>query len=223
MFILKISNLTPTITFRCSYLWCQGKKLQAWCPFNFLPVSLLTYPCTSCLCQGPRGSYFFQKPEPLIHPLWQDPSLPFHFHFQSSVVPPGYEHSHVSLLPRCLQQTHMFLQSCSFLRHPSLVLLPNGSTGVCHSLPLTPALSVTSPTQSHWFLSHCSTDTAFCFCFLTFNANDAVIVSGEQLRDSVIHKHCIHSPPNSPPIQAAKEHWGELPVLYSRSLLVINK
>jgi len=147
----------------------REKKIQAWCPFNFLPVSLLTYPCTSCLCQGPRGSHFFQKPESLIHPLWQDPSPPFHFPFQSSVVPPGYEHSHVSLLPRYLQQTHSFLQRCSFLRHPSLVLLPNGSRGVCHSLPPTPALSVTSPTQSHWFLSHCSTDTAFCFCFLTFN------------------------------------------------------
>lgn len=78
MFILKISKLTPTITFRCSYLWCQGKKkMQAWCPFNILPVSWLTYPCTSCLCQGPRGSCFVQKqnpnPPPLAGPF---PALP---------------------------------------------------------------------------------------------------------------------------------------------------
>ena len=33
---------------------------------------------------------------------------------------------------------------------------------------------------------------------------------------------CIHSPPNSPPIQAATWHWAEFPVLYSRSLLVIH-
>ena len=32
---------------------------------------------------------------------------------------------------------------------------------------------------------------------------------------------CIHSPPNSPPIQAATKHWSELPVLYGRSLLII--
>ena len=33
---------------------------------------------------------------------------------------------------------------------------------------------------------------------------------------------CIHSPPNSPPIQAATWHWAEFLVLYSRSLLVIH-
>ena len=33
---------------------------------------------------------------------------------------------------------------------------------------------------------------------------------------------CIHSPPNSPPTQAATEHWAELSVPYSRSLLVIH-
>ena len=32
---------------------------------------------------------------------------------------------------------------------------------------------------------------------------------------------CIHSPPNSPPIQAATQHWAEFPVLYSRIALVI--
>ena len=32
---------------------------------------------------------------------------------------------------------------------------------------------------------------------------------------------CIHSSPNSPPIQADIEHWAELPVLHSRTLLVI--
>ena len=34
------------------------------------------------------------------------------------------------------------------------------------------------------------------------------------------HTHtCIHSPPNSPSIQTATQHWAEFPVLYSRSLL----
>ena len=33
---------------------------------------------------------------------------------------------------------------------------------------------------------------------------------------------CIHSPPNSPPIQAATWHWAEFPVLSSRSLLVLH-
>ena len=33
---------------------------------------------------------------------------------------------------------------------------------------------------------------------------------------------CIHSPPDSLPIQAATWHWAEFPVLYSRSLLVIH-
>ena len=33
---------------------------------------------------------------------------------------------------------------------------------------------------------------------------------------------CIHSSPNSPPIQAATEHWAEFLGLYSRSLLVIH-
>ena len=33
---------------------------------------------------------------------------------------------------------------------------------------------------------------------------------------------CIHSPPNSPPIQPATKHWAEFPVLYNRSLLVIH-
>ena len=32
---------------------------------------------------------------------------------------------------------------------------------------------------------------------------------------------CIHSPLNSPPIQAATKHWAEFLVLYSRTLLVI--
>ena len=32
---------------------------------------------------------------------------------------------------------------------------------------------------------------------------------------------CIHFPPKPPPIQAAREHWAEFPVLYSGSLLVI--
>ena len=33
---------------------------------------------------------------------------------------------------------------------------------------------------------------------------------------------CIHSPPNSPPIQAATWHWADFPVLASRSLLVLH-
>ena len=37
------------------------------------------------------------------------------------------------------------------------------------------------------------------------------------------HTHArIHSPPNSPPIQAATQHGAEFPVLYGRSLLVIR-
>ena len=37
------------------------------------------------------------------------------------------------------------------------------------------------------------------------------------------HLHtCMHSPPNSAPIQAATWHWTEFPVLYSRSLLGIH-
>ena len=32
----------------------------------------------------------------------------------------------------------------------------------------------------------------------------------------------MHSPPNSPPIQAATWHWAEFPVLYSRTLLGIH-
>ena len=36
------------------------------------------------------------------------------------------------------------------------------------------------------------------------------------------HTHiCVHSPPNSPPIQAATHHWAEFPVLCSMSLLVL--
>ena len=33
---------------------------------------------------------------------------------------------------------------------------------------------------------------------------------------------CIHSPPNSPPIQIAMKHWAEFHVLYSTSLMVIH-
>ena len=33
---------------------------------------------------------------------------------------------------------------------------------------------------------------------------------------------CIHSPPNSSPIQAATQHWAEFPVLDSKSLLIIH-
>ena len=33
---------------------------------------------------------------------------------------------------------------------------------------------------------------------------------------------CIRPPPNSPPIQAATEHWAEFHVLYSKSLLAIH-
>ena len=33
---------------------------------------------------------------------------------------------------------------------------------------------------------------------------------------------CIHSPPDSPPIQAATQHWAEFPVLCSRTVLVIH-
>ena len=51
--------------------------------------------------------------------------------------------------------------------------------------------------------------------------NNIVIVSGEQQRDSAIHM-CIHSPPNSPPIQTVSSHWAEFHVLYCRSLLVIH-
>ena len=37
------------------------------------------------------------------------------------------------------------------------------------------------------------------------------------------HTHtCIHSPPNSPPSQAATLHWAEFPALFNRSLLVIH-
>ena len=39
----------------------------------------------------------------------------------------------------------------------------------------------------------------------------------------LIHMYtCIHSPSNSPPLQAAKKHWAEFHVLYSRSFLVIH-
>ena len=48
--------------------------------------------------------------------------------------------------------------------------------------------------------------------------NSVVIVSGEQQRDTAISTR-IHSPPNSPPIQAATEHWAEFRLLCSRSLL----
>ena len=51
--------------------------------------------------------------------------------------------------------------------------------------------------------------------------NNVVIVSGGQQRDSSIHI-CMHSPPNSPLIQAATLHWAEFPVLPNRSLLVIH-
>ena len=48
-----------------------------------------------------------------------------------------------------------------------------------------------------------------------------LIVSGEQQKDSAIHTH-IHSPPDSPSIQATTQHWAEFHMLYSRSLLVIH-
>ena len=32
---------------------------------------------------------------------------------------------------------------------------------------------------------------------------------------------CIHSPPNSPPVQAATKHWAVFPVLYNGSLLIV--
>ena len=43
-------------------------------------------------------------------------------------------------------------------------------------------------------------------------SNNAEIVSGGQQRDSAKHI-CIHSPPNSPPTQAATWHRAEFPVL----------
>ena len=46
------------------------------------------------------------------------------------------------------------------------------------------------------------------------------MVSGGQPMDSAYIS--IHSPPNSPPIQAALWHWAEFPVLSSRSLLVLH-
>ena len=52
--------------------------------------------------------------------------------------------------------------------------------------------------------------------------NNAVMVSGEQQRDSAIHTHASILPPNSPLIQAATYHWAGFHVLYSRSLLVIH-
>ena len=139
MFILKISKLTPTITFRCSYLWRQGKKKcrhDAPLPSCLSPGSLI--PVLPACVRGQEDPAWSRSRIP-THPLWQDPSPPFHF--QSPVVPPVYEPSPVSLLPQYLPHTHTCLRRCSLLRHPSLVLLPNGSRGGCQSLPPTPALS----------------------------------------------------------------------------------
>lgn len=95
------------------------------------------------------------------------PSLAGPFPALPLPVPSGpsvYEHSPVSPLPQYLPHT-CALQTLLLLRHPSLVLLPNGFLEEAVSpLPPTPALS---PLQLRvtGFLSHCSTDTAFCFCF----------------------------------------------------------
>ena len=50
----------------------------------------------------------------------------------------------------------------------------------------------------------------FFFLILYQSIADIVIVSGGQPRDSARNNH---SPPNSPPIQAATEHCAEFPVL----------
>ena len=43
----------------------------------------------------------------------------------------------------------------------------------------------------------------FLFCIEVSLINNVVIASGVQQRDSAIYCTCIHSPPSSPPIQAA--------------------
>ena len=49
--------------------------------------------------------------------------------------------------------------------------------------------------------------------------NSVVIASGGQQRDSATHT-CVLSPPNSPPVQAARKHWAEPPVPNRRALLL---
>ena len=52
--------------------------------------------------------------------------------------------------------------------------------------------------------------------------NNIVTVSKRTAKGLSHTQTCIHSPPNSPPIQAATWHWAEFLVLYSRTVLVFH-
>ena len=74
---------------------------------------------------------------------------------------------------------------------------------------------------SHRILSKTEGKAFSLIIFLTFYLIFNNIVSFRWTPKGLSHTYtCIHSPPNSPPIQAATQHWAEFPVLYSRSLLV---
>ena len=95
-----------------------------------------------------------------------------------------------------------------------------------------------SPVSSFFFFFNKFSDKRIdfiFFCFLKIFIYFWLLIlywsiADEQYCDSfrwtakgLSHTHtCIHSPPNSPPTQAATEHWAELSVPYSRSLLVIH-
>ena len=78
------------------------------------------------------------------------------------------------------------------------------------------------PTRSyHRTKPHCASQK------LTSTPGVAVVIfmyqKKTQWRKELSHKHtCIHSSPNSSPIQAATKHWAEFHVLNSRSLLLVH-
>ena len=71
-----------------------------------------------------------------------------------------------------------------------------------------------------WFLNFFLN---FLFCIGVQPINNVVTVNFRWTGKGLNHTYaCIHSPPNSPPIQAATSHWAEFPLLHSRSVLVIH-
>ena len=90
-----------------------------------------------------------------------------------------------------------------------------------------PFISALLPTSTNWStqeselkgISNLYLKWNVLFCLGVEQNNNVEIVSGEWWRDSAMY---IHSPPNSPPIQAAAKHCAQFHVLYSRALLVIH-
>ena len=103
----------------------------------------------------------------------------------------------------CTHSVHMFIYCHPDHGHPHFLSQTLCLKASCLAAALTQCCSVNSykavaVSKSFFFLKKRKT-----FYIEVYSINNVVIVPGTQQSNSTIYYTCIHSPPKSPPIQAA--------------------